>query len=135
MTGRTVSLYFKSGRFKEGIKMKVSEVLKCVAQGVSVDDVKDIIAEQRISADEAIELVKAGYSSKTLQGVLDAPEPEPQPAPQPDPKLNEEIENLKKQLEETQNKLVKAQQANLRQDAGPGEKPDPEEYLAKLFAE
>ena len=50
-------------------------------------------------------------------------------------KLNEEIENLKKQLEETQNKLVKAQQANLRQDNGPGEKPDPEEYLAKLFAE
>lgn len=123
--------------------MKVSEVLKCVAQGVSVDDVKDIVATQKVSADEAIELVKAGYSSKTLEGLLDEPKPEPtpepqptpEPTPQPDNKALEEIEKLKKELEDTQNKLVKAQQANLRQDMGQGEKPDPEEYLAKLFAE
>lgn len=123
--------------------MKVSEVLKCVAQGVSVDDVKDIIAVQKVSADEAIELVKAGYSSKTLEGLLDEPKPEPTPdpapqptpEPQPDNKAMEEIEKLKKELEETQAKLSKAQQANLRQDLGPGEKPDPEEYLAKLFAD
>ena len=125
--------------------MKVSEVLKCVAQGVSVDDVKDIVASQKVSADEAIELVKAGYSSKTLEGLLDEPKPEPEPEPkpqptptpepQPDNKAMEEIEKLKKELEDTQNKLAKAQQANLRQDVGPGEKPDPEEYLAKLFAD
>ena len=121
--------------------MKVSEVLKCVAQGVSVDDVKDIVASQKVSADEAIELVKAGYSSKTLEGLLDEPKPEPEPEPQPTPtpepdnKAMEEIEKLKKELEDTQNKLAKAQQANLRQDVGPGEKPDPEEYLAKLFAQ
>lgn len=123
--------------------MKVSEVLKCVASGVSTDEVKDIMALNHTSADEAIELVKAGYTSKTLQGLLDEPKPEPepqpdpqpQPNPQPDTQANEELEKLKKELEETQAKLQKAQQANLRQDVGPGEKPDPEEYLAKLFAE
>lgn len=121
--------------------MKVSEVLKCVASGVSTDEVKDIMALNHTSADEAIELVKAGYTSKTLQGLLDEPkpEPEPQPEPQPNPlpdiEANEELEKLKKELEETQAKLQKAQQANLKQDLGPGEKPDPEEYLAKLFAE
>lgn len=117
--------------------MKVSEVLKCVASGVSTDEVKDIMALNHTSADEAIELVKAGYTSKTLQGLLDEPkpEPEPQPTPQPDTQANEELEKLKKELEETQAKLQKAQQANLKQDIGPGEKPDPEEYLAKLFAQ
>ena len=125
--------------------MKVSEVLKCVASGVSTDEVKDIMALNHTSADEAIELVKAGYTSKTLQGLLDEPKPEPEPQPEPNPqptpqpepdnKAMEEIEKLKKELEETQAKLNKAQQANLRQDLGPGEKPDPEEYLAKLFAD
>lgn len=123
--------------------MKVSEVLKCVASGVSTDEVKDIMALNHTSADEAIELVKAGYTSKTLQGLLDEPKPEPEPqpdpAPQPNPlpdtQANEELEKLKKELEETQVKLQKAQQANLKQDVGPGEKPDPEEYLAKLFAQ
>lgn len=123
--------------------MKVSEVLKCVASGVSTDEVKDIMALNHTSADEAIELVKAGYTSKTLQGLLDEPKPEPepqpdpapQPNPQPDTQANEELEKLKKELEETQAKLQKAQQANLKQDVGPGEKPDPEEYLAKLFAQ
>ena len=123
--------------------MKVSEVLKCVASGVSTDEVKDIMALNHTSADEAIELVKAGYTSKTLQGLLDEPKPEPEPQPDPQPQpnplpdtqANEELEKLKKELEETQAKLQKAQQANLRQDHWPGEKPDPEEYLAKLFAE
>jgi DNA-binding transcriptional MerR regulator len=123
--------------------MKVSEVLKCVASGVSTDEVKDIMALNHTSADEAIELVKAGYTSKTLQGLLDEPKPEPepqpdpqpQPNPQPDPQQSEELEKLRKELEETQAKLQKAQQANLRQDVGLGEKPDPEEYLAKLFAQ
>jgi len=119
--------------------MKVADVLKCVAQGVSTEEVKTIIAQNKVSADEAIELVKAGYNSESLSGLLDEPEdpkPEdPKPDTKPDNKMSEEIENLKKQLEETQKSLEKAQQANINKDNGPGEKPNPEEYLAKLFAQ
>ena len=114
--------------------MKVADVLKCVAQGVSTEEVKTIVAQNHVSADEAIELVKAGYSSESLSGLLDEPE-DPKPDTKPDNKMNEEIENLKKQLEETQKSLEKAQQANINKDNGPGEKPNPEEYLAKLFAQ
>lgn len=120
--------------------MKVSEVLKCVSSGVSTEEVKIIMGQNKISADEAIDLVKAGYTAESLKGVLDEPEdfkPEdPKPEdPKPDSKALEEIEKLRKELEDTKASLEKAQKDNLNKDVGPGEKPDPTDYLARLFAQ
>lgn len=121
--------------------MKVSEVLKCVASGVSTDEVKEIMELNHTSADEAIELVKAGFSSKTLKGLIDEEKETPPENPPADNKVSEEIEKLKKELEdnkkaleETKADLEKAQKLNIKKDNGPGEKPDPEDLLAKLFA-
>lgn len=121
--------------------MKVSEVLKCVSSGVSTEEVKTIMGQNKISADEAIDLVKAGYTAESLRGVLDEPEdpkpedPKPDETPKPDSKALEEIEKLKKELEDTKQSLEKAQKDNLNKDLGPGEKHDPTEYLSKLFAQ
>ena len=121
--------------------MKVSEVLKCVSSGLSTEEVKTIMGQNKISADEAIDLVKAGYTAESLKGVLDEPDaeitdPKPEtPKETESSKALEEIEKLKKELEDTKQSLEKAQKDNLNKDVGPGEKPDPTEYLAKLFAQ
>ena len=119
--------------------MKVTDVLKCAKAGISIDDVKGIQALDNVSVDDAIELIKGGYKLEDLKDLI-TDEPDPEPEPEPDKKSSdankheEENKKLKEELEKTKKDLESAQLANTKKDVGPGEKPDIEEEMIKLFA-
>lgn len=121
--------------------MKFADILKCAKAGISTDDVKAIQSLDKVSVDDAIEVIKAGYKIEDIKDLItdDAPDDNKDTENDTENDTPEDGVNIK-ELEDKIAKLTKdlesAQLENSRKDFGGGENPkDVEGDLSKLFAD
>ena len=123
--------------------MKFADILKCAKAGISTDDVKAIQSLDRVSVDDAIEVIKAGYKIEDIKDLItdDAPDDKKDPEDNKDtendtPEDGVNIKELEDKIAKLTKDLESAQLENSRKDFGGGENPkDVEGDLSKLFAD